>query len=140
MRRLVNQYKKDPNIRELSLSIVRPLSQKDWKGEIKAITRYVRDEIRYTRDIRGVETVATPLKTLEYEQGDCDDKSTLLAAMLESVGHPTRFVAIGNTPNQYQHVFVETRIGVRWLPLETTEDWEVGKGPEKFNTILRVHN
>ena len=40
--------------------------------------------------INGVETVQTPLRTLENEAGDCDDKSLLTATLLETFGFSTR--------------------------------------------------
>ncbi len=55
----------------------------------KKLHRFVRDNIRYIKDIRDVETVAYPDITLQQGQGDCDDKSVLLASLLESIGHPT---------------------------------------------------
>ena len=74
------------------------------------------------RDVNGVETLQTPLVTMEIKQGDCDDQSVLLASLLESIGHPTRFVAIKqNFFGPYVHVYTETRIGPKWYPLETTE-------------------
>lgn len=121
MRDLVHQYKSDSNVRGLALELVRPVPPKDWRGEIRAVFEYVRDNIRYTHDIAGVETLQTPPATIELEAGDCDDKSTLLAALLASVGHRTRFVAVGyRQSNDYQHVYVEAAHGNDWIPLDAT--------------------
>ena len=77
-----------------------------------------------------VEVVQTPTYTLTNQFGDCDDKSTLLATMLESIGHPCRFVAIGYTRSgEFEHVFVETRVGANWLGLDATLDVEAGFVP-----------
>lgn len=81
------------------------------------------------RDIRGVETLHTPEVLLKQQAGDCDDKSVLLAALLESIGHVTRFVAVGFLPGVYSHVLVEVLLGGEWVPLETTEPVEVGWYP-----------
>ena len=129
MERLKNDYKINPVVRGLALSLVAKLPQKDYDGEVRAVTEYVKDRVRYVRDIAGVETLQTPLKTLEYGQGDCDDKSTLLAAMLESLGHHCRFRAVGFSSGSLCHVFVEVRNRGRWLPLETTEPVAVGWEP-----------
>jgi transglutaminase-like putative cysteine protease len=72
--------------------------------------------------------------------GDCDDKSVLLAALLESIGHPTRFVAIGFQPDDFEHVFVETKIADRWISLETTEPVEIGWMPQHIRARLTVNN
>lgn len=141
MRGMVKQFKRAPAIRGLALDLIREVPQKNWGGEVRAIFNYVRDSIRYTRDVAGLETLQTPLITLEDEAGDCDDKSTLLASLLESVGHPTRFVAVGYTgPGEYSHVYVETRMGERWLPLDATMPHDVGWSPRPPAARLVVHN
>ena len=63
MREIVRKYKKDPAIYELSRKLVNHLGQKDWRGEGRALHNFVRDKIRYVKDIRGVETIQTPVET-----------------------------------------------------------------------------
>lgn len=140
MRTITRQAKKRLPVVELSRSLVNHLLPKDWAGEVEALHRFVRDRIRYVKDVRGVETVATPEYTVATGSGDCDDKSVLLAALLEAIGHPTKFVAIGFIPNSFAHVFVETKIGPRWIALETTEPVEVGWRPPKFVSIMERYN
>lgn len=140
MSKITRAAKRKIPIRTLALSLVRGNAQKDYRGEIQSLHKYVRDSIRYVRDVRGIETLQTPEKTVEFEQGDCDDKSTLLASLLESIGHPTRFVAVGFTPDNYAHVYVETRLGDRWIPLETTEPWRMGRGPAIVLARMVQHN
>ena len=142
MRRLVREYKKTLPMRQLALSIVRHVNgHKNFAGEVRAIHDYVRRNIRYVKDVNGVETLATPIATLENRAGDCDDQSVLLATLLESIGHPTRFVAIKMRPlGPYVHVYTETRIGPRWVPLETTENWPAGMGPPKHAGKLIWNN
>jgi len=130
MRRYVIDYKIHPAVRELALKLTRHLPQKDFDGEIAALFDYVQNSIRYVRDINGVETVQTPIKTLEYGAGDCDDKALLLAAMLESLGHETRFYAVGFRPSTISHVLLECKlINGKWLALETTEPVRLGWTP-----------
>lgn len=140
MSSLVRRSKKSWPLRELAQRLVRDLDQKDYLAEVKRLHAYVRDEIRYLKDVRGVETVHTPEKVLELGQGDCDDKSTLLATLLETIGHPTRFVAVGFRPGHYQHVYVETKIGEKWLPLETTEPVPMGWRPPRVAARMVVTN
>ena len=121
-------------------ALISHLAQKDWFNEVKVLHRFVRDQIRYVKDVKGVESVQTPDVTLSIKAGDCDDKSVLLAALLESIGHPTRFVAIGFQPDDFVHVYVETRIGTSWLPLETTEPVEVGWSPQGVKARLSIYN
>lgn len=121
MRRLARDAVRESSqaIRECALYLVRDLPERRWREEIARLHAFVRDGIRYVRDPADLELVASPAKTLEYRQGDCDDKCTLLAALLESIGHPAKFVALGFGAQPFSHVIVETRAGARWLPLET---------------------
>lgn len=141
MGRFVREGKKALPVRSLALHLVQGLPQKDWAGEVSRIHAFVRDKIRYVKDVKGVETLQTPEKTLEIGQGDCDDKSVLVAALLESVGHPTRFVAIAlKHPDEFEHVFVETKIGANWVGVETTEPVELGWQPKGVKKRLIFYN
>lgn len=139
MRRVVLSGKKSLPVRHTALFIVDGLYQKDYLGEIKAIHKFVRDCIRYTRDIRGVETVQIPELTLRIKKGDCDDKAILIASLLESIGHKTRFEAIGFIPGRFSHVYVSTLLNGKWIPLETTEPVPMGWLPKfKHKIVLEI--
>lgn len=140
MSRCVKQYKTHPVIRDTALELTQSLSNKDYPGEVRRLYEFVRDEIRYVRDIHGVETLYTPDQMLVTRAGDCDDKSLLLATLLESIGHPTRFVAMGFAGGDLEHVLPETKIGQKWIPLETTEDVELGWTPKNVTNVLIRHN
>lgn len=127
-------------VRNMALSLIKGLDHKDWVGQIKALHRFVRDKIQYVKDIDGVETLQTPDVTLQLAAGDCDDKSILLASLLGAIGHPTRFVAIGKNDDDFVHVYPETRVGNKWLALETTEPVEIGWQPSGYPARLVYHN
>lgn len=111
MRALVRHYRADPNIRARTITLLRLTPEKDAPSEIRTIFEFVRDHVRYVQDVHETETLTTPDKTLQLLAGDCDDKSVLLATMLESVGYATRFVIAGyNTPNVFEHVYVEAML------------------------------
>jgi len=142
MRDYVRDAIRDPQqrIREMALEIVRPLPERAYGQEVAALHAWVRDNIRYVQDPEGLELVATPIKTVQYGQGDCDDKSTLLAALLTSLNHPSRFAAVGLDGNPISHVLVETRVGDRWIPLETILNVEPGWYPPNVTSkfLLKV--
>jgi len=126
----------DPTVRLTALEIVKALPQKDFQGEAIAIFRFVRDKIRYVRDVYRVETVQEPRATLELGQGDCDDKSTLLAALLASVGVETAFGALVRG-NSVMHVWTRAKIAGKWVNLDATENLPMGQLP-KFNKSDRI--
>lgn len=140
MKQVANAGKTSLPIRNLAVSLTNHIAQKDYFNEVKAIHKFVRDQIRYVKDIRGVETVQTPDVTLSLRSGDCDDKSVLFASLLEAIGHPTGFVAIGFKPDDFVHVYPITRIGTRWVPAEVTEPVELGWSPNGVVSRLVVYN
>lgn len=140
MAKLVARYKSDQAIRELALSLTRHLHQKDYVSEARALQAYVRDNIRYIKDIRGVETIQTPVQTLRLGAGDCDDKATLVASLLESIGHPTLFLAVGFQKDKVSHVLVQTKIGTRWVCVECTENVPLGWCPPGIKARMIQRN
>jgi len=140
MTQLVKEGKKAPGIRDQALFLIRGLHQKDFPGEINALFEFVRDEIRYVMDINNVETVHMPEIVLAKRAGDCDDKSLLLASLLESIGHPTRFKAIAMQLEDFCHVYVQTKLGAKWISLDPTEDYPMGWEPSGFVNFIIQHN
>lgn len=151
MRNLVREGKKNPLVRQTALVLIAGLPQKAHSGEIKSIFNFVKNRIRYVKDIRGIETLHSPEILLKLKQGDCDDKSILLASLLESIGYQTRFVAFGFQPpiknrngtfkaRSYSHVLVEVFHKGKWIPLETTEQVGMGWKPKNVASALIIYN
>lgn len=130
MSRLVRESSGDYELIQIAQSIVAHLPEKAWRAEAAAIHTFVRDRIRYVRDPVDLEKIAGPMETLATGQGDCDDKAVLAAALLQAIGHPARFVAVGFDGEPLSHVLVETYIANRWVPLELTEALPFGEYPE----------
>ena len=140
MVKLARDYRKDAGVRQVAASLVRDLAQYDKAGEIKALHAFVRDNIRYTSDIRQVELLQTPKATLEMGVGDCDDKSTLLASLLESIGFKTRFIAIALAPSRsLSHVLVQVKFGKGWMWLETIKPVDAGWKPPGVIKAMLAH-
>ena len=112
---------RSPKIQASAVKILRgaQVAPKDYTGEMVALHNWVRDNIRYTRDVVGQETLFPPEYVMYQTQaGDCDDLSMLVAALCGSVGIPTRFKVIGQTPGSYSHVYLEARPQNDWIPLD----------------------
>lgn len=127
MRKIVKASRSNPVVIQTARGLVSGIQEKNWKAEINSVFNFVRDCIRYTLDPNEVETLTTPEMLLEIRQGDCDDKSMLLAALLQAIGHPTRFRAIGFRPQALEHVYVETKVGEEWIALDSTERAPAGQ-------------
>lgn len=140
MRAFVRASKKNQKIRAFAANIVRSVPEKDWPGQANALHEWVKNNIRFMRDTTEVETVADAERTLQLGFGDCDDKSVLFATLAESIGHPTRFVAVGFSPDNYEHVYTETLIGRKWIASDTTEPRPFGWAAPDPITKLVIYN
>ncbi len=139
MAELIREGRSSLPVRLKAAGLVSNLPPKKWVAEAATIQRWVRDNIRYVRDINGVETLHTAEKILELGYGDCDDKTILVGAMLESIGHPVRIKAVGFSSGQLSHVYPEVKLRGKWIPVETTEEgWELGKAPPGIRSQLVV--
>jgi transglutaminase-like putative cysteine protease len=130
MRELVKRGKCSPVIRQAAASCVFLTPEKNEYSECEAVFNYVRDHVRYLRDISNVETLATPEKTLLSKIGDCDDQSMLCAALMESIGYPTRFVVTAyNDPAHLEHVYLQVQCCGYWIDCDPTEQHGMGYAP-----------
>jgi transglutaminase-like putative cysteine protease len=122
MARIVRQFRIDPYFTAEAAHIVAMNAPGAYRGEIDAIHAFVRDQIRYLQDPVDIQALRAPDVTVRMSAGNCAQKSILAATLLEAINHKCRFVAVGYTgnPQDFEHVYVETKIGVDWLPIETT--------------------
>lgn len=129
MRGLVCNAVRDPaqQVRETALLILRGVNA--FSSQAQAIQAWVQSNIEYRRDPPDVELVQTPQVTLQLRAGDCDDQAVLVAALLQSTGHPTRFIAVGMNGNSLSHVLTQTLIGTSWVAVETIEKRPMGWMP-----------
>jgi len=131
---MIREGAKDFVVRQQAIRIFRQASvpAKDRWGEVSALFRWVRGNIRYTRDIFRVELLHTPRRMLELRAGDCDDMTLLLGAMLLSTGHPVRLALVGfrpHKPHVYSHIYPEVNVRGRWIALDATMNRPIGWAP-----------
>jgi transglutaminase-like putative cysteine protease len=132
--RMVRDGAKDFYVRQKAIQIFREAGApaKDRFGEVCALFHWVRNNIRYTRDIFRVELLHTPRRMLELRAGDCDDMTILLGAMLMSTGHPARLVLAGfrpHKPHSYSHIYLEANVRGKWIALDATMNRPIGWAP-----------
>lgn len=130
MRHEVNEGRKSMLIRNAAISIVFLQPEKNEWNQANALFEFVRDNIKYIKDIHNVETISTAEKTLETQIGDCDDQCILLASLAESVGIPSMFVVAGyNSSDAFEHVYVCLFADGEWIPCDPTEASIFGWAP-----------
>jgi hypothetical protein len=104
---------RSPKIRALAINIMNKakVPDKDYFGMAEAIHNYVRDEIRYIKDVVGQETLSYPEETLFNSKAeDCDGKTIAEMALLGSIGIRSYPVVIGLIPNHFSHVYLHIEI------------------------------
>lgn len=139
MRELVLHGRATLPIRSLAVDIVAHVPEKDRLGELAAVQRWVKRNIRYIGDVRDVETLHSLDVLLAQRQGDCDDQAMLVAALLESISYRTRFKALALRPGRFVHVFTEAEVlPFGWVSVETTEPVSVGWQPGGVVEVLTV--
>ncbi len=133
MAEMVKDFKINPKIRQIALSIIMTAPERDAMAETQTIFNWVRDTIKYRKDIAGVETLQTPIQTIQFRSGDCDDQVILLNALLESVGIKTRFVVIAQKRRGvWNHIYSQALIGRDFYDMDPIRDVDFGEGPEKY--------
>lgn len=141
LRSLIEQGKRDPQVRQLAHALLQGVPERDSRREIDALHRGVRAKLRYTQDPVDVEWFTAPglLAGGVVRGGDCDDHVALLGALLETTGHPVRLVAGGSTPEDFHHVWLQVADGSRWRTLDPiAKRAGLGYDPARhFRTFLR---
>jgi len=147
----INSSIRDPYIRHISAEIVSRrcrasnsangdggwcYPERSYWQECSAIFKFVRANVRYVRDIHGIDTFQTARRTLQMRSGDCDDFTILLAAMLMSVGFPVRTKTIQTkTAEDFNHIYLQVGLPptkpTRWKSLDASTPhppgWEASK-------------
>ena len=131
---LVKTGAKDFAVRQTAIDILfqHAICAKDYLGEIRALFEWVKNNVRYTRDIHRVELLHTARRMLELRAGDCDDMTILLAAMLKAIGHPVRLTLVGFNPQRkelFTHIYLEAFCKGVWIPLDATMNKPMGWAP-----------
>ncbi len=131
---LIREGSRDFYVRQRAIQIFREAGAppKDRWAEVCALFHWVRNNVRYTRDIFRVELLHTARRMLELRAGDCDDMTILLGAMLLSTGHPVRLVLTGfqsKRPHSYSHIYLEVNVRGKWIALDATMNRPIGWAP-----------
>jgi hypothetical protein len=116
MKRVARDRSRSPLVRKLAHNILLTyqVGSQYYKDEALAIGDYVKKNVRYVRDINGVETLTDPFTLIDQltrgeAQGDCDDISLLIATLLLSIGHQPyfRIIKYNHDPfTNWQHIYV----------------------------------
>jgi hypothetical protein len=100
LREIAKKAGRDPRIATQAISIIRAAGVKprDTRGQTAALLKWTQTQIYYASE--PGERLQDPVYTLQQHirYGDCDDMALILAAYLESLRIPWRFVLSGRGP------------------------------------------
>lgn len=135
----------DPRIRKLALELTRQCGRNDGPCETQRIYDAVKRRVRYTGDVAPVKhpdgTVEpidyfqSPWRTWEFQGGDCDDHSGLIAALLSSIGVPVHLRVTAPTKlSDWGHIYpvagVPKENPKKWISVDTTLPGKTRLGDE----------
>jgi len=130
---LIEDGMRDEFVRLKAVQIVNAanVSGHDELGEIRAITKWVQNNMIYRKDGFGVEwfhTARRLIKDIEKGQsaGDCDDFVILGGSLLGALGYPVGALIVdSNADGIFNHVMLVTKtfgptkeFGRNWIPIE----------------------
>jgi len=135
-------YTGNPILVDWATKVIRAadVPERDNPALVRAIQRYAQDNIKYFRE--SPERFASPLRTIKWGIGDCDDKSILIGSVLRSFKLPIRMKFIRFTyfsPSEkikktVQHVYPQVKLDNKWYSLESVHKWPIGMDAEKLLT------
>lgn len=116
-----------PITRAIAIRILNAAMCRDRIDFGKAAWRYVRRRVRLIDE--PIELIQPPEYLLGLldnghttVDGDCDDATCLVAALITAIGVPVRLVAVKTMGTAvYQHVFCEMLAGGAWWAVDPTE-------------------
>lgn len=141
---------RDPLARTLVAEALRGCPERDDWCEIQSIYWLVRRQLRYTGDVRGIDTYQTLRRSWELGIADCDDFTIAYITLLVSAGFRGGAKIIAQDGKVFNHVYTVTEMprgeagqvepNRRIIPLDGTvpsavPGWEAPKDQRKLERI-----
>jgi predicted transglutaminase-like cysteine proteinase len=154
LQELIEDGMRDEFVRRRAIEIVNRagILGHDELGEIRAICKWVQNNVTYRKDPFEIEYFQTARRLLkDVDSGrsaaDCDDFVILAASLLGSLGYPTGALIVdSNGDGVLNHVMVTTRtfaptqqFGTKWIVCELIfPDFELGESVKVSEVIPLV--
>jgi hypothetical protein len=106
---------------------------------VKAVQHYATHEVKFFREYP--ERFQSPLRTIDWGIGDCDDKTILVASCARTFRIPTRLsiLELAHAELDLAHVYPECFLAnpfgpdtqSAWVPVDTVREYPWGHNPAK---------
>lgn len=104
----------------------------DYAKLAATLQAWVQRNVKFFREYP--ERWQSPLRTLDWKIGDCDDQSILLASTLRSFRIPVRLRFVRfidpRSRSRKSHVYVQAKLNGQWTSVETVKQVPLGFDPE----------
>lgn len=137
---IIQKYSGDPALISFVAALIRrnKIPGNDYAGIAKCLQSWVTAHIKFFREFP--ERFASPMRTLKWGIGDCDDRSILVGAALRGFRVPVklRFVRYlqPQTNERKSHVYPLAKLNDKWVALETVRKVPFGFDPlEKLRKL-----
>lgn len=135
----VEEYTGNPILVDFAAQLIseQNIPERNDLALAEAIQEYSQKHIKFFRE--RPERFTSPIRTIIWGLGDCDDKTIFIATILRSFRIPVKLGFITYFPfdkklNKYikkAHVLPYAKINNEWTALESVHDWPIGKDPIK---------
>ena len=135
----VEEFTGNPLLVQFTAGLIKKwnVPERNDKALARAVQYYTQKHIKFFRE--SPERFASPMRTIAWGIGDCDDKSQVIAAILRSFRIPVRLKFIRfNTRDKnsgkikpISHVYPQAKLDGEWVSLESVHPWAMGVDPEE---------
>lgn len=135
--KVVEKWTGDPRLIDFASKLIKgyKVPERDEISLARAIQVFSQNKIKYFRE--RPERFASPIRTIKWRLGDCDDKSILIAAFLRSFRIPVKLKFIkyqvkqlDGTLKKISHVYPLAFLNNKWTAIESVHKWALGDDPE----------
>jgi hypothetical protein len=113
-----------PYILNLARQVTRACAGRDAICELRAIYQFTVENVRYTGDLYGVDTFASPVRILQMGGGDCDEHCVINCALAICNGFRTKVRITSNKGTSWDHIYCMAGMpkgrSDHWIALDTT--------------------
>lgn len=102
LRQMVNVYRGTSWAKELALKLIADCEHRNKACYALAIAKAVQARVKYINEFP--ETFQTPPRTWDLQAGDCDDFTTLIGSLIETLGIGVEVVGM-KVNGKWRHVF-----------------------------------
>lgn len=136
---VVEEYTGNPLLLQFASGLIRKgnVPGRDERALARTVQVYSQKYIKFFRE--RPERFTSPMRTIAWGFGDCDDKSIVIATILRSFRIPVRLKFIrfdmlnpdGSIKQKVSHVYPLAKLDGKWEALESVHPWPLGMDPEQ---------